>query len=799
MDLGSVHLFPTLCSNTYIASRGNVRVLDLVTGAGALHTFDRWMCHRLLSSDSRKPFLASKVWLHGPRSGIATTRSQLYPHRLKSGHIRLLRIEPSLGACFFETHALEDAPEFIAISYSWQSSRSKYSSSYQDGYQGATLDRPRIELEMATSVDTNASEYAEACLASINGKEYEVSQSTYDIIKRANYNDTVARLWLDSLCINQADVLERNAQVSMMGEIYSAASNVAVWLGWDDHGETETVMEVCKSVQSEYNWLRDEPSDMPKIVSLMDASVRQKFGLSSLSDEKWATFGRFWNLPWFHRTWVVQEASLGFDRSRFFWGATELDADMLYDVSMFLVEAETGLSVEQDFDSCGSKPFDWFTLGRRLGTTLAKARALNLIINHLPSDGMLHDSFWRKCEDLGGLASLNNDDSAQCIRLWTHMLEVFRSFDATDPRDHVYSSLALIKAAATKHGWPSPAVIVDYHRTVPQVYADAVKCIMEAGDCVNILCLAQDPSSRNQSNLPSWVPNFSAGTEMPILMGKPSRRRVMSKLYSLSQTYSMKSETPFHIEDSLQILSLRVLRLDKVVAVGESHYELANRGLWEQTGQILLARESFAEVPQESRIESLWRTMLANTGYQEEDIASADTASDFKCFMIASLIRNMAYDPNHLDKSPSWWRLVDEEIEKHGACGYILTREEAVTWAAEADRRWRAIDAGGQLPDYTPKAAGAIRFAWSTEAMFYRRIILTEGGYLGIAPISTRPGDEVWVMPDAPLPVVLSKVTSGPDHLKGSVRDRYVLLGETYSHGNPNFERSSEWCWIELQ
>ncbi|KAF2868679.1 heterokaryon incompatibility protein-domain-containing protein, partial [Massariosphaeria phaeospora] len=38
-------------------------------------------------------------------------------------------------------------------------------------------------------------------------------------------------LWADAICINQADIQERNHQVSLMKSIYSSAARVIVWLG----------------------------------------------------------------------------------------------------------------------------------------------------------------------------------------------------------------------------------------------------------------------------------------------------------------------------------------------------------------------------------------------------------------------------------------------------------------------------------------------------------------------------------------------------------------------------------------
>lgn len=39
------------------------------------------------------------------------------------------------------------------------------------------------------------------------------------------------KLWVDALCINQNDEAEKSAQVAMMGEIFSKAQSVLIWLG----------------------------------------------------------------------------------------------------------------------------------------------------------------------------------------------------------------------------------------------------------------------------------------------------------------------------------------------------------------------------------------------------------------------------------------------------------------------------------------------------------------------------------------------------------------------------------------
>jgi hypothetical protein len=52
-------------------------------------------------------------------------------------------------------------------------------------------------------------------------------------------NDQERRLWIDALCIDQDNGLERGHQVRLMGEIYKHAWRVLAWLGTNDRVELE--------------------------------------------------------------------------------------------------------------------------------------------------------------------------------------------------------------------------------------------------------------------------------------------------------------------------------------------------------------------------------------------------------------------------------------------------------------------------------------------------------------------------------------------------------------------------------
>lgn len=66
---------------------------------------------------------------------------------------------------------------------------------------------------------------------SINGKEFEVGRNLYDALKHIRSANRDRVLWIDAICINQANVPEKNQQIRMMPFTYSRASQVLVWLG----------------------------------------------------------------------------------------------------------------------------------------------------------------------------------------------------------------------------------------------------------------------------------------------------------------------------------------------------------------------------------------------------------------------------------------------------------------------------------------------------------------------------------------------------------------------------------------
>lgn len=107
------------------------------------------------------------------------------------------------------------------------------------------------------------------------------------------------RLWIDAICINQADVEEKTVQVRLMGNIYRAALKVHVWLGAGGTFDAQAAFSYLKRlvVTDELKW---------------DSLLKSTQHHESYEPIKIALQQLFLN-PWFARRWILQEIALGHD------------------------------------------------------------------------------------------------------------------------------------------------------------------------------------------------------------------------------------------------------------------------------------------------------------------------------------------------------------------------------------------------------------------------------------------------------------------------------------------------------
>jgi hypothetical protein len=104
-------------------------------------------------------------------------------------------------------------------------------------------------------------------------------------------------LWIDALCINQNDVVEKGIQVPLMGTIYSNARSVLIWLG-PEADESNLYFDFCNgtSLGSDYalsRYLEGVDCEATTPISAAIASLQRR---------------TYWT-----RTWIIQEIVLAYE------------------------------------------------------------------------------------------------------------------------------------------------------------------------------------------------------------------------------------------------------------------------------------------------------------------------------------------------------------------------------------------------------------------------------------------------------------------------------------------------------
>ncbi|EFW98735.1 heterokaryon incompatibility protein [Grosmannia clavigera kw1407] len=123
-------------------------------------------------------------------------------------------------------------------------------------------------------------------LIRIDGVSLAVGQSLAGALRALRQTDATRYLWVDAVCINQRDDVEKSREVQRMRHVYVQATGVVIWLGeasQDDAFSSDDAMALANN---------------------------QTLGTFICgTDTHWAALDRLVRRPWWSRVWCLQEAA----------------------------------------------------------------------------------------------------------------------------------------------------------------------------------------------------------------------------------------------------------------------------------------------------------------------------------------------------------------------------------------------------------------------------------------------------------------------------------------------------------
>lgn len=189
-----------------------------------------------------------------------------------AGQIRMLTIIPGSVdepiSCILEVQLLSDNPVEETLSYVW-------------GNQGS-----REEIQ-------------------INSRAINVTPNLFEALRGLRHIDQPRRIWVDALCINQANSREKSGQVRLMRRIYSTARKAIIWLG---------ARHLSPSEAASWTPIKNLLAHCHKHLAADVTSLPSDEKASQLGVPLLALLMRDLNIIfrhiWWTRMWIVQEAYL---------------------------------------------------------------------------------------------------------------------------------------------------------------------------------------------------------------------------------------------------------------------------------------------------------------------------------------------------------------------------------------------------------------------------------------------------------------------------------------------------------
>jgi hypothetical protein len=216
--------------------------------------------------------LTSLTALQSFRNHPAFQYQQL-PHTDSIRLVSIYSVYPEV-TCKITTVRLQDSPQCKALSYCW----------------GAAGKQASITCD---------------------GASFDLSPTLKDAFRHLHRYKKTESFWVDRMCINQQDGIERTRQVRLMNAIYQQSIRTLIWLPLDN----ENAIAVKSLILHTWDYLEADT----KIRAMQGKDTAENEGTNDFTssirltmddDERRIALNRLLELPWFKRCWFIQAIAL---------------------------------------------------------------------------------------------------------------------------------------------------------------------------------------------------------------------------------------------------------------------------------------------------------------------------------------------------------------------------------------------------------------------------------------------------------------------------------------------------------
>lgn len=621
---------------------------------------------------------------------------------LQEGCFRLLRISKASDANIvieLKQFPIKESPEYFALSYVCGNG----------------------ELDHTIDVDGSRLSVTQNLFASILAID--------SFLEQCNLRN--AWIWIDAVCIDQANLEEKAKQVLLMDRVYRGARLVLIWFGELSGYDLTSyqILEWCcvygaaklhhaeqrnePSMRSDAQRQSDEclerllpkanisRSSLEALFQAVDILSRTNeletttedfdaFLLSSAGkhlfgreDQVWLRLLTFLSHPWFSRIWTIQEIRLA--------------------KSAYLITQQS--HVLWDF-------IIWFR-----GVLCASPHACKLFSNEISLQarpGLYNAAL----TDVHKPSPITQMDPLWCDDFELHgLLEGIRGGKASVRKDYIYGLLGLVSDRIRSE------ITVDYQDSVSteQVFSQAVAAAYRANNGWTSLMATYAGISKELSGLPSWVPDFSSSS-----LGEYDLGRTPPNLSSdVCDRYKHLSRICF--SDDHRIATVRGIRTDCVDSA--------------------ISKPRMFKDEDAQRLEAHCELLESACDLQEDDFDLLFGQDLYAWFREMDSV--FPQDNSDADVVPAWICkfLVKEDVDSitkvyHSLRQFVnLVHDHGIKTVAEA----RAVaDSYSDNEELENCVEAALALSLCTKGVY---IFRTRAGRLGFAPNSVQPDDLVCFIP----------------------------------------------------